>query len=471
MNARAASPLTSGERESFFAAQARYRAAARRWSIVMTLVVFAVTLVISLLLAPIAFALIGLVMDLVNLAVPAPDLLGALGRLIDALNRSHASIPVARIAAWSVIAALPGFLILLAVWARLGRIALDRHRDALRAGLGLRDPRREDLEELRLCNLVEEMSIAASRPPPRVELFDSDACNLGLLGDDQRAAIIVTRGLIDRLDREESQALIGQAIAALGNGDGLLAERLLHLDMMIGLLMLLAQAPLDKGARAALRPLLRIRRGADAASDVAALRSALGDTASVTDDSSSSGSASSWRDWAMMPLMGSMLIGILIVPISTMLFVAPLNGLIWRRRRLLADAMAVQFTRDPAALANAYVSLSKQETKLDLRLRSPGELFLLDAKAASNMSLGSPYPSFARRIERLNAMGAGVEAPARTHVPLWLWAAIAPLAALILVLLGFVIVMGTWLSLAINGLFLALPTALIHAALRALGHG
>jgi Zn-dependent protease with chaperone function len=81
------------------------------------------------------------------------------------------------------------------------------------------------------------------------------------------------------------------------------------------------------------------------------------------------------------------------------------------RRRLLADATAVQFTRDPTALARAYLALTRWPTALDLGLRWPGELFLLDAKTASNMSPGSPYPSLTRRIERLNAMGAHVASP------------------------------------------------------------
>src|SRR5512146_2996027 len=78
MMAGSRSALSTTERESFFAAQARYRSSARRWSLAMALAVFAVTLVISLLLAPAALALFGLLADVVNLVVPVPDVLGAL---------------------------------------------------------------------------------------------------------------------------------------------------------------------------------------------------------------------------------------------------------------------------------------------------------------------------------------------------------------------------------------------------------
>jgi Zn-dependent protease with chaperone function len=471
VNAPPATPPDAAARESFFAAQARYRASARRWSVLMALAVFAVTLLISLLLAPVAFALIGLLADLVNLVVPAPDLLRSFGGTIDAIVNSKSPVPIARLIELALVAALPGFIALVAIWRRLGRIAVEHDFDALRAALGLREPRAGDLEEHQLANVVEEMAIAAERGAPGLVLLDSAGCNLGIFGEGDRAAIVVTRGLVDRLDRAQTEALIGQATAALGNGDGLLAERMLRLDLMIGLLMLIAQAPMEKSAREALRPLVRIRR-ADEGAELASLRSVLGGApeSSRGDDEAASGTARSWRDWAIMPLMGSMLIGILIVPISVMLLVAPLHGLIWRRRRLLADAMAVQFTRDPEALAEAYRALAGQRTELDLKARSLGNLFVLDTGAASNLGLGSPYPRLETRIARLDAMGAHVALPAKTRVPVWVWAALSPIAAVMVAMLGAVVVLGTWLSLAINGLFLAVPTALIHVALRAIGH-
>lgn len=91
--------LSGTERESFFAAQARYRSSAGRWSLLMALVVFAVTLVISLLLAPVALALFGLLADVVNLVVPVPDVLGKIGRLLDSIIDSKLPIPVARLVA------------------------------------------------------------------------------------------------------------------------------------------------------------------------------------------------------------------------------------------------------------------------------------------------------------------------------------------------------------------------------------
>lgn len=469
-----AARLAGPERESFFAAQARYRRDARRWGVAMTVVVTIITAAISLLLAPVTYALIGLLLDLVNLAVPMPDLIGAAWHMLDALTNGDRAVPAARIVETGVLAALPGFGVLMLVWLRLGRVVSRGNHEAMHAVLGLRDPCPFDPEERQLGNVVDEMAIAAGRSPPRPQLLESDACNLALLGEDGDAVLVVAVGVLKHLDRAQTQALVAQAIAALGNGDGRLALRMLHLDLMIGLLTLLAQAPVDRTARTRLRPILRLRTGSGG---LDALRGALGASQGGKPDSesgaggavdASSGSGGGWRTWAWMPLMGSLLVGILIVPISAGLLVAPLNGIIWRRRRLLADATAVQFTRDPEALAEAYSTLARHRTALDLRMRGLGDLFLLDTGAESNLRLGSPYPKLRTRVARLNAMGASVALGERKRAPLWIWLIGVPVGVVVAVLCCTIVVLGVWLSLALNGLFLAIPIAVLHALLRGL---
>lgn len=467
-------PLAGAKRESFLAAQARHRRGARRWSAAMTVVVIVITLAISLLLAPITYALVGLILDLVNLAAPTPNLIGAAGRALDAVTDAHRALPIVRIAEIGMLAALPGFMALLLVWWRLGRIVAKGNHEALHTVLGLRDPHPMDLEERQLGNVVDEIAIAAGRPPPRLQVLDADACNLCLLGDDKQAVLVVTRGVLKNLDRAQTEALVAQAIAALGNGDGRLALRMLHLDLMIGLLTLLARAPVDKTARVALKPILRMgSRGGG----LDALRSALGaseggdDAQPVTAGSGtpeSSDSDGGWRNWLLLPLMGSALIGILVVPFSVGLLVAPLNGMLWRRRRLLADATAVQLSRDPQALAEAYAAVGKKQTAVGLRMRGLGDLFLLAPGTRSNLSLGSPCPKLSTRIARLDAMGASVDQGKRERVPLWVWLVGVPVGLVVVGLCCAVVVLGIWLSLALNALFLGVPTALLHFGLRAL---
>lgn len=475
MSATTTTPATPSvrQREDFFAAQARHRASARLWAMAMAVVVAAIATTISALLAPLAFVVIGLVVDLFNLVVPMPDLLGRIGRVVGGvLNDLDNGVPAGLAVRLVTVAAIPGLIALAIVWRRLGRIFGAHHVEALQAELGLRAPDPLDFEEQQLQNLVEEMAIAAGGAPPRVLILDSEACNIGLLGDGADAALIVTRSLLDRLGRAPTQALIGQAIASLGDGDGLLAQRLLRLNAVLGLLMLLAQAPLSPPARTALRPLLRWRRRGGEAGDIQILKDVLTDPLAFGSEAGGASAERTWRDWVLMPLMGSVMIGIVLVPVATMLFVAPLSAVLWRRRRLLGDAMAVQFTRDPQALAEAYAALAPLPTGFGLQRNWLGQLFALDTGVRSTFQIGSPYPDPATRVERLNAMGARVAPPlAARRVPEWAWFVIVPLGGVLVVLFGALITLGVFLSVSLNGMFLALPATLLHTVLRHFGYG
>jgi Zn-dependent protease with chaperone function len=464
------SPSTQ-ERESFFAAQARHRSAARRWSLLAGCVVILLALAIGLLLAPLAWAVIGLLLDLVNLVLPTPNLLHHAFQWIDALTNEKTVTTSGDIVRLLAIAALPGAGLLGFAWWTLTRISADHHFELVRDRLGLRDPRRDDLEEIQLGNLVEEIAIAAGHTSPRLLLVDTPNCNIAVYGDGPDATLIVTRGVLDRLNRDQTQALVGQAIAALGNGDGALAGRMLRLIEMTGLLMLLSQAPLSAGARAALAPLLPWKRNGNS---LDMLRHALGEPLQfdMNPDKDPSGKQTlTWRDWLRMPLMGSLIIGIIIVPVATMFLLAPLTSLIWRRRRLLADAVAVQFMRNPQALAEAYAALAEMPTRLDIGVPWLVNLFVLDAIVKAPMQMTSPYPSLARRIERLNAMGASIAPPATTPVNAMFWLLISPLLALLVVLVGALIYLGCFVSIALNMLFLGIPVGALHVLLRHIAGG
>jgi Zn-dependent protease with chaperone function len=364
-----------------------------------------------------------------------------------------------------LLAAAPGATLLALAWWMLRRLSVVHGMALMREQLGLRAPRAHDLEEAQLGNVVEEMALAAGMPAPALALIDSATCNVAVFGERAGATLVVTRGVLDTLGRAPTQALVGQALAALANGDGTLAVRMLRLVEMCGLLMLLAQAPLNPDARRALAALLPWRR----AEGMATLRHALGDPFSIGMPKGTSNTSSklTWREWALMPLMGSVMIGVILVPVGVLFALAPLLGFIWRRRRLLADAAAVQFTRDPQALAEAYAALATRDTTLPIKAPWLVNLFALDVIAGvSTLRVASPYPSLRTRIERLNALGARVEPPVvATMNPLW-WLLIVPLAAAMLALVGLLMVLGTFVSVALNLLFLGLPAGALHVLLR-----
>lgn len=468
MNVPTSISLSAVERESFLTAQARHRATARGWAGLLALVVAAIAVVISVLLAPLACVLIGLLLDLLNLLVPTPDLLTRAGHLLDAITDSHQPLSWSELSVVAALASLPVLLAMAVVWHRLGRIFDAGHDAALGTALGLRGWRTDDLEEQQLRNLTDEMALAAGRTPPVVRLMDSAACNIAILGEGDRSTLIVTRGVVDQLARAPTQALVGQAIAALGNGDGLLASRMLRLRAVTGFLMVLAQAPLSRMARMTLRPLFRLgRRRED--DDLALLQRVLGDPW-IINSQPDMPPAPTWRNYVWLPLAGAVMVGILIVPVSTFFLLTPISAVLWRRRRLLADAMAVQYTRDPQALADACLSLAATPTGLGLRLPWLSDLFLLDSRPASTFGSMSAYPSIAQRVTRLNAMGAHAAVPATPGVPLWKWLIVPPLGTLLGLLAAAVTFLGIYVSTALNGMFLVLPTVLLHALLRQLGH-
>ncbi|HET7844751.1 MAG TPA: hypothetical protein VFL14_11410 [Xanthomonadales bacterium] len=455
-------------RETFYAAQARHRRAARRWLLLIGGIVLALVSVVGILLAPPIYALIGLLLDVVDRIAWAPDLLGWVAATIDALANG-AVPPALRVVGVLALAALPGFLLLMLGWWRLGRLE-QAHEAALARALGLREPRTTDVEERQFANVVAEMAIAAGCPLPGVRILDVDAVNLGVFGDGAEAVLFATRGALAHLSRDHTQALAGQLVASLVDGDGRLAERIVRLTELLGLVVLVAQAPLSSIVRRTLRPLLGWR--APGEETAATIRRALADPLDFfarheTAEDRAQDSKPGWREWLLMPLMGSALVGAVIVPIATTFLLGPLLGLLWRRRRLLADATAVRLTRNPQALAEAYLACMGQRTTLGDKAPWLVHLFALDVAPAPLLKLVSPYPPWRKRIARLVAQGAIVELPA---APPFSWMPIVvgvPLFALVGTLMAIAVVLSIWLTVALNMLFLALPAALLHAVLRA----
>lgn len=75
-------------------------------------------------------------------------------------------------------------------------------------------------EHARLHNLVEEMAIAAGLPKPRVYVVDDPAPNAFATGKDpEHAAIAATTGLMAKLDRNELQGVIAHEMAHIRNND------------------------------------------------------------------------------------------------------------------------------------------------------------------------------------------------------------------------------------------------------------
>lgn len=228
-------------------------------------------------------------------------------------------------------------------------------------------------DERKLLNVVEEMSIAAGIPVPPVYLLDEErginAFAAGFTVDD--AVIGVTAGAAELLTRDELQGVIAHEYSHILNGDMRLSLRLI--GVLHGILMVaLAGGML-------LRSLRHIRGG------------------------KKSGQA----------MMIVLLLGVTLFVIGYIgVFVGKLIKLAAsRQRELLADASAVQFTRNPAGLAGALKKmggLSRGSALQADRADEASHLYFGEGIASRLDGLMSTHPPLLDRIRRIEPSFNGV---------------------------------------------------------------
>ena len=170
-----------------------------------------------------------------------------------------------------------------------------------------------DLKRQRLLNIVEEMAIAARIRKPQVFVLPDEAgINAFAAGNSpDEAAVAVTQGALDALDREQLQAVIGHEFSHILNGDMKINMRLTA--WIFGLFVITDLAR-------------RFMRG-----------------------------RSRGRGAARLKIVA---FGIFIAGSVGMLAGRLLQAAVSRRREHLADASSVQFTRNPQALQGAFVAMA-----------------------------------------------------------------------------------------------------------------
>ncbi|HEX9243987.1 MAG TPA: M48 family metallopeptidase [Anaeromyxobacter sp.] len=237
----------------------------------------------------------------------------------------------------------------------------------------------QELGEKRLVNVAEEMAIASGLPPPALYVLpDEDGINAfaaGLTPD--RAVIAVTRGALEKLDRDELQGVVAHEYSHVLNGDARLNVRLLAI---IGGITVLAAIG---------RVLLQAR------------------------DSSSS----RWR--SREDRRGG---AGAIVAVGIVLWVAGSIGAFFgrliraavsRQREYLADAAAVQFTRNPDGLAGALGKIAQAGSRVTNAL-APEAAHLFFANGLGSDWLAT-HPPIKDRIERIAPQGGYLRAMRRAQ--------------------------------------------------------
>lgn len=222
-------------------------------------------------------------------------------------------------------------------------------------------------EEPRLVNVVRELAIAANLPEPRVYIIEDSALNAFATGrDPEHASVAVTRGLLERLDREELQGVIGHELAHVANYD-------IRFSLLVGVLV---------GSIALIADLL----------------ARMTFWGSMTRGGRRGGGGGG----QVIILFISLLVAIL-APLFARLVQMAVN----RQREYLADATSVELTRNPYGLERALAKLGTDSEKLEVANRATQHLYFVNPVKKLDKSVSglfSTHPAIVDRINRLRKL-------------------------------------------------------------------
>lgn len=407
-------------RTSFYEEQARHRRRTLRFAVFGAAAVAMAGIPVSLMVTPVLYLVTLTIAHLIELASPLPAgfwaLVDTAGRLVPAAldpvsqaidSGNWHAVDVLALGRLGLVLVLPGmaFMLLLWLWVR----ALFWHAGAggVLLSIGAREPKPADLEERQLVNLVGEMAIAAGIRPPAVRILDAPTPNAVAVGrtpDD--ATLVVTRGLLDTLSRDETQAVLGHLIGSVVNGDLKVALLLLSVTQTYGLLASILTAGSAKRSRQALWGAVKglLIRDDRAQAQIALL---------LAEEHQLEGEVRSGCLGSLtIPFVLAAATTTFLISIGQMLFFGPPLAALWRARRFLADATSVKLTRNPDGMAHALQKMSAAQASLP-SAKGTGPLWVLWQNAAGGSApMGGWHPGIAKRLHRLQAVGAKL-APAR----------------------------------------------------------
>ncbi|MCX7033678.1 MAG: M48 family metallopeptidase [Arenimonas sp.] len=217
-----------------------------------------------------------------------------------------------------------------------------------------------DFHYRRLRNVVEEIAIASGVPVPQIFVMEEEAgINAFAAGyATSDAAVAVTRGALDKLNRDELQGVIAHEFSHVLNGDMRLNIRLMGVLFGILVLGIVGRKVLQHG-----------RIGSDSK--------------------------------GALPVM-AVALGLVVVGSIGMLFGRMIKAGVSRQREFLADSSAVQFTRQTKGLAGALKKIAGVGEGSKLASRDTEEVaHMLFGDGVGYSSLFATHPPLVARIQAL----------------------------------------------------------------------
>lgn len=241
----------------------------------------------------------------------------------------------------------------------------------IRAGTGAKPVTR--LEEPRLYNIIENLTITAGLPLPKIEIMETDALNAYAAGlSEKSATVAVTRGLLNTLDDRELAAVIAHELTHVKNRD---VRLMVVATIFAGMITLLGEM---------------------------VIRTAFsGGSRSSSSDSRSS------KD-------GRLVIIAVAIAACTYIFAILLQFAISRAREYLADAGSVELTKDPDAMISALLKVSGHDQVPNVPQSM--QAMMISRSERSFFNLFGTHPSLEDRIDRL-VRYAGGRIPAYIATP------------------------------------------------------
>ena len=243
-------------------------------------------------------------------------------------------------------------------------------------------PDARDPLERKVLNIVEEMAIASGTAVPPVYLLDGESgINAFAAGLDIDSAVIgITRGAAEQLSRDELQGVVAHEFSHILHGDMRLNLRLIaivHGILVLGLL------------------------------GYYAMRIAASSGGSRRSSNKEGGGAV-----AAILLLG---LALMIIGYVGTFFGSLIKAAVSRQREFLADASAVQFTRNPGGIAGALARIaSANGSKLETpKAAEASHMFF----ASGLWTLFATHPPLTERIARIDAAKAALLAEALSAEP------------------------------------------------------
>src|SRR5689334_258535 len=227
----------------------------------------------------------------------------------------------------------------------------------------------EESQAPQLFNVIRELSIAAGIPMPKVYIIDDTAPNAFATGrDPNHASVAITTGLLQKLNREELQGVMGHELSHVRNFD-------IRFALLVGVLV---------GSIALLADFF--------------LRFTFWGGGRRSRDGDRGGSNSLQAIFFVVAIVLS-----IVAPIAARLVQLAVN----RQREYLADASSVQLTRNPYGIERALAKISSDQEVLEVANRATQHMYFTNPiKKFEERASGlfSTHPATLDRINRLREL-------------------------------------------------------------------